>query len=132
MNQNRSFTCLIEDKLLNDRFSATVSVMKRVPIRKSPDATNVELADVFITPISGQHACYESRSTWKKTPAGFNVPTKDNSGSHNHFVVTDFSGRGLYIVRDTMRREVHRRHCSVWDLGLTFAAQVMEALRDFA
>ena len=127
MPPNTTFDCVIEDKILNDVFSATVSV-----IRKSPDSKNVELADVFITPISGQYAYYQNKSSWKKTPARFNVPTKDNSGSHNHFVVIDSDGRGLYIVRDRMRREVHRRECSVWDLGQGFASGVMRALGQFA
>lgn len=132
MPQKNSFMCVVEDKVLNDRFSASVSVSKRDVVRKSRDGHSVEIADVFITPISGQHAYYENKGTWDRTPARFDVPTKDNSGSHNHFVVNDFSGRGLYIVRDRMRREVHRRDCSIWDLGVGFASGVMKALRQFA
>ena len=122
----------MEDKLLNDRFSADVRVLKRDVIRTSPDGRNIEIADVYITPISGQHSYYDSKSSWVKKPATFNVPTKEKSGSHNHFIVSNFEGQGLYIVRDAMRREVHRRPCSLWDLGQPFASGVMNALREFA
>src|ERR1700722_9012580 len=108
-----------------------VKVQKRDKIRMSRDKQTIELADVFITPISGQLAYYGSKDTWEKTPATFNVPTKEKSGSHNHFVVNDYEGRGLYIVRDQMRREVSRRLCSIWDLGHPFASGVMKALREF-
>lgn len=132
MPQQHSFTCVIEDKFLDDRFSAKVQVLKRDVIRRSPDGLNIEIADVYITPVSGQHAYYESKANWKKTPAKFDVPTKDNNGSHNHFVVQDFSGQGLYIVRDQMRKEIRRRHCSIWALGQPFASRVMNVLREFA
>jgi hypothetical protein len=132
MLQEYSFTCFIDDRVLNDQFGATVKVIKRQPLRTSPDGSGIELADVFITPVSGQHAYYESKTTWARTPATFDVPTREKSGSHNHFVVSDISGRGIYIVRDRMRREVHRRPCSLWDLGANFAAGVMRALRDFS
>src|SRR5580692_8608869 len=121
MAQTKSFTCVITDAVLNDRFSAEVTIYKRTAVRRSRDGTQVELADVFITPISGQHGYYESKDNWKKTPATFDVPTKEKGGSHNHFVVNDYNGRGLYIIRDDMRREVHRRQCSIWDLGYAFA-----------
>lgn len=132
MPQSEAFTCVIEDKLLNDKFSATVNVVKRLPIRKSPDGKHFELADIFITPISGQHAYYESRDTWKRSPAQFFVNTKENTGSHNHFVVQNLNGCGLYIVRDSMRREIHRRQCSVWDLGQAFGIRIDKILRTFA
>jgi hypothetical protein len=132
MPQQYSFTCVIDDWVLHDRFSASVQVLKRDVIQKSRDGTQIEIADVYITPISGQHAFYQSKFTWERTPAKFNVPTKDKSGSHNHFIVTNSDGQGLYVVRDAMRREVHRRHCSVWDLGRPFASGVIRVLRDFA
>jgi hypothetical protein len=132
VSQTRSFTCVIDDKVLNDLFSANVTVGKRGVIRKSLDGRTDELADVFITPISGQHGYYGNKNSWDKTPARFNVPTRDNNGSHNHFIVTDVSGGGLYIVRDRMRREVHRRECSIFDLGAAFAEGVMNAVRELA
>jgi hypothetical protein len=92
----------------------------------------LELADVFITPISGQYFFYESANNWDKSPARFNVPTKEKSGSHNHFVIFDHNGWGLYIVRDPMRNEVQRRDCSIWSLGDTFATRVMKILREFS
>jgi hypothetical protein len=92
----------------------------------------LDLADVFITPISGQLALYLSVQSWHKTPGTFDVETKEKSGVHNHFVLHDCTGHGLYIVCDRYRREVHRRECSMWDLGQSFASQVMETLKEFA
>lgn len=132
VSQTKTFTCVITDATLSDKFSAEVVVRKRVAVRASRDRNQIELADVFITPISGQHAYYESKGSWAKTPATFNVATKEKSGSHNHFVVNDFNGRGLYIVRDSRRGEEHRRQCSIWDLGQPFASRVMEALKEFS
>ncbi|HLN01185.1 MAG TPA: hypothetical protein VK335_17980 [Bryobacteraceae bacterium] len=43
-------------------------------------------------------------------------------------MLCDFTGHGLYIVRDQYRNEVHRRECSIYDLGQLFAEQVMKAL----
>ena len=92
----------------------------------------MELADIIITPVSGQHAYYESKATWKKAPATFNVTTKEKNGSHNHFILNDFNGLGLYIVRDDRRNEEHRRKCSIWDLGQPLASGVMKILQEFA
>jgi hypothetical protein len=128
----RNFTCVIEDAELNDRFSAQVTVSKREVIRKSRATPQIELADIYITPISGQHAYYDSKTSWARTPARFQVATRETSGSHNHFVLYDFTGRGLYIVRDNCRREVHRRECSLWDLGSSFAFQVSRILQELA
>jgi hypothetical protein len=132
MPQTSTFTCMITDIVLSDEFSATVVVQKRSVVRSSRDGSKIELADVFITPVSGQHAYYDSKGSWKKTPARFNTSTKEKVGSHNHFVVNDFNGRGLYIVRDSLRAEEHRRQCSIWDLGRPFASRVMQALKEFS
>jgi hypothetical protein len=132
MAQTKTFTCVIIDMVLSDKFSAEVVVHKRAVVKSSRDKSQIELAGVFITPISGQHAYYGSKGSWEKTPATFNVPTKEKTGSHNHFVVNDFNGQGLYIVRDDMRREEHRRRCSIWDLGHAFASGVMSALKEFS
>jgi hypothetical protein len=123
---------MIVDTVLNDNFGAEVSVSKRDVIRTSPDGKNIEIADVFITPISGRYEYYENKTTWDKTPATFAVPTREKRGSHNHFVVEDLDGHGLYIVRDAMRREVHRRQCSIWDLGNALGTRVMRALQTFS
>jgi hypothetical protein len=106
----RDFTCVIQDHLLCECFSAKVTVRKTVPIRVSLQPGQIDLADVFITPVSGQPT--------------FKV--------HHHFVIYDFSGRGCYIVRDTQDRDEHRLSCTVWDLGNSFGIQVMKALRDLA
>jgi hypothetical protein len=109
-NEERDFTCVIDDHLLRERFSAVVTVRKRFPIKKSLQSGEIDLADVFITPISGQLT----------------------SKVHHHFVVYDFTGRGLYIVRDQWNKEEHRLPCQVWDLGIPFGAQVMEVLKELA
>ncbi|MFN7922694.1 MAG: hypothetical protein U0Q16_21495 [Bryobacteraceae bacterium] len=132
MAQEKTFTCVIIDIVLTDKFSAQVVVRKRTVVRRSRGNSQIELADIFITPVSGQHAYYGSKDSWEKTPATFNVSTKEKAGSHNHFVLYDFNGRGLYIVRDDRRREEHRRPCSIWDLGPAFGAGVMSALREFS
>ena len=133
MAQEHSFSCVIHDKLLNDRFSAEVTVRKLRPVRRSRgDGTRIELADAFIKPISGQHLYYENKETWDRKAPIFNVPTREKKGSHNHFVLFDFYGNGLYIVRNPTRREVHRRDCSAWDLGQPFAEGLMKALREFS
>ena len=132
MDQIKTFTCVITDVVLSDKFSAEITIRKRYKIRSSREKDRIELADIFITPISGQHAYYESTANWKKTPATFNVKTKEKSGSHNHFVLNDFNGQGLYIVRDDKRNEEHRRRCSIWDLGQPFASGVMKALQEFS
>src|SRR5262245_279722 len=106
----RSFTCVIQDRLLGERFSANVTVRKTVPIRVSLQTGKIDLADVFITPISG-------KPTFKV---------------HHHLVIYDFNGFGLYIVRDTHGKDEHRLPCTVWDLGSSFGIQVVKALRDIA
>lgn len=53
-DQRRSCKCLINDRLLHETYSATVTVRKTVPIRKSTRAGRIDLVDVFIAPISGQ------------------------------------------------------------------------------
>jgi hypothetical protein len=106
----RDFTCVIDDRLLRERFSANVTVRKKFPIRKSLQPGQIDLADVFITPVSGQPT--------------FKV--------HHHFVIYDFTGRGLYIVRDTNDKDEHRLPFTVWDLGNSFGTQVMKALGDLA
>ena len=50
----RDFTCVIDDRLLHELFSATVTVRKTQPIRRSLQQGKIDLADVFITPVSGQ------------------------------------------------------------------------------
>jgi hypothetical protein len=105
----RDFTCVVEHRFVPERFSAKVTVSKKFPIRKSLQHGQMDLADVFITPISGNRV---------------NV--------HSHFVIYDFTGRGLYIVRDARNRDEYRLQCTVWDLGSNFATQVMTALGDLA
>jgi hypothetical protein len=104
----RDFTCVINDRFLHERFSANVIVRKMLPIRKSLQSNLIDLADVFITPISGQPT--------------FKV--------HHHFVIYDMTGHGLYIVRDRNNEDEHRIPCTIWDLGNSFAIQVMKALVD--
>ena len=104
------FKCVIEDHILKERFSAQVIVRKPSPVRKSLQMGKIDLADVFISPVSGQ-------------------PTRK---VHHHFVVYDFNGQGLYIVRDQQDRDEHRISCNIWDLGQSFARRVMVALKEFA
>ncbi len=87
-----------------------MKVKKRVPIRKSLQSGKIDLADVFIWPVSGQPT--------------FKV--------HHHFVVYDFTGQGLYIVRDQKDRDEYKIPCSIWDLGQSFARQATAALKDLA
>src|SRR2546428_415903 len=83
----REFTCVVEHRFVAEGFSAKVTVSKKFPIRKLQQG-QMDLADVFITPISGNRV---------------NV--------HSHFVLYNFSGRGLYIVRDSRNRDEHRLRC---------------------
>src|SRR5271165_1164753 len=107
-NQEVHFSCEIRDLRSTDRFSAEVLVRKRFTVRRSShDAGRIELADVFVTPISGL------------VSASANV--------HNHFVVFNYNGEGVYIVRDRFRRDEDRRYCSTWDLGDAFGRKVAEA-----
>jgi hypothetical protein len=109
-SQEYSFTCVIEDHVLHDRFSADVVVKKKLPIRTSLQDGKIDLADIFIEPVSDQR------------------PER----VHNHFVLYDYTGHGLYIVRNQDNSERRRRTCTIWDLGHVFALKVMEALKQFA
>ncbi|MFL6450073.1 MAG: hypothetical protein ACJ746_20705 [Bryobacteraceae bacterium] len=106
----RRFTAVIEDSVLGERFSATVTVKKRLPIRTSLQTGKVDLVDVFIAPISGQLLVKV----------------------HHHFVIHDFTGRGIYIVRDQNGNDERRRQCTIWELGHSFGVQVMTALKSLA
>ena len=128
MAREDTFTCEIEDFHLQDRFSANVKVVPTTEV-SGPSAKPIELANIYITPVSGQLFSYLSQENWRKTPVSFpQARTREKSGVHNHFVLYDFTGHGLYIVRDQHRGEVHRRECSIWDLGQSFAQGVMQAL----
>ena len=74
-SDERDFECVIERHILKERFSATVRVKKRMPIRRSLKSGKIDLADVFIWPISCQPT--------------FKV--------HHHFVVYDFTGGGCLL-----------------------------------
>ncbi|MGB7760017.1 MAG: hypothetical protein WBL61_09320 [Bryobacteraceae bacterium] len=106
----REFSCVIEDHILHERFSANVKVKKRIPVRRSLQKGRIDLADVFIWPVSGQ-------------------PTVK---VHHHFVVYDLTGQGLYIVRDRKDKDEHKLPCTIWDLGQSFGRQVTAALKDLA
>lgn len=109
MAQEKQFTCVIEDLHLKDRFSATVKVTKKTPIEAAEQKDRIGLAHIYITPVSDQV---------RKV--------------HHHFVLFDFTGCGVYIVRDRYGKRDDRRQCSIWDLGHSFAIQVMDALREIA
>ena len=107
----RRFSCFILDGLIHENFSAQVTVRKVFPIRKSLQHGKIDLADAFITPIAGQ----------------------TTSKIHHHFVVYNYAGEGLYIVRDRNPREPERRFsCTVWDLGNFFGNQMTKLLRELA
>jgi hypothetical protein len=105
-NQMETFSCFIQDEQLGDKFSAKVTVRKRLPIRQAlqRDGT-VELVDIYIEPISA------------------------NLRNHHHFVVMKLDGRGLYIVRDAKGNEQHRREGSIWELGNFFGMRISEFMR---
>ena len=107
MNQRAEFTCVIEERNFNDKYSAKVTVRKLAAVRTSLQDKKIDLADVFITPISGQ----------------------DANSIHNHFVIYDSEGKGLYIVRDPKGREVRRRQCTTWDLGNAFGSHIRALLK---
>jgi len=46
------FTCFIDDLTANERFSATVVVSKKIVMEVSRDKGKVEIAHIYITPIS--------------------------------------------------------------------------------
>jgi hypothetical protein len=103
---NANFTCLIADSRFGESYSADVRIAKKTPIRRSLQLGRIDLADIYITPIS--------------------------SGSrivHDHFVLYDAAGNGLHIVRDPSGREVRRTLCNIWDLGPSFARQVQRHLK---
>jgi hypothetical protein len=85
-------------------------VRKKMPVWTSLQDGKIDLADIFITPISGQRAVKV----------------------HNHFVLHDCTGHGVYIVRNPDGTQDHRRACTIWDLGQHFASKVMAALKEFA
>ncbi len=115
-----TFKCTIVDYERHERFSAAVVVKKKYPVRATWHAEQnerkhafkdrIELADVFITPISDQ----------VRPPV------------HNHFVLYDWNGAGIYIVRDRQHTRLERRECSMWDLGDAFASRVLKALKELA
>ncbi|MCM3877694.1 MAG: hypothetical protein NEA02_14910 [Thermoanaerobaculia bacterium] len=107
--QNADFTCVITDTRFHETYSAEVRIAKKRPIRTSLQAGRIDLADIYVTPVSGQL-----------------------EDVHNHFVLYDSTGRGLYIVRDRYDREIRRVECSTWDLGQSFALQVLEHLKQFS
>jgi hypothetical protein len=106
----RSFNCVIDDRVLRERFSAEVTLTKKAPIRSSLQEGKIDLVDIFITPVSAQPLIRV----------------------HHHFVLYDLAGKGLYIVRDQRNKEDHRRPCTIWDLGKPFALQVLAAIKDLA
>lgn len=108
--QEQEFDCFIQDQISGDKFSASVVVQKRSPLRQTRRRDReVELADVFITPLSG------------------------NSGKrHHHFVVLNLNGDGVYIFRDVFKGTEKRRLSSIWELGPRFANRVIDALRVMA
>ena len=59
MPNEKNFTCVIEDHATQDRFSAEVTVARR----RSVVNNRAELADIYITPISGQHFFYKNKET---------------------------------------------------------------------
>jgi hypothetical protein len=107
--QNADFTCVINDFRFREMYGAEVRIAKKRPVRTSLQPGRIDLADIYVTPLSGQI-----------------------EDVHNHFVLYDCTGRGLYIVRDPYGREVRRTECSTWDLGQSFALQVQEHLREFS
>jgi hypothetical protein len=113
MDQAREFTCVIEDSHLKERFSAMVNIKKKIPISAAEQEDRIALAHIYITPVSGQLR-------------------KRRYRIHHHFVLFDFTGRGMYIVRDQNDQTEHRRECSTWDLGHAFAIRVMDAFRELA
>jgi hypothetical protein len=128
MASDNKFTCVIDDHGSEDRFSAEVTVEKCLVCRPEESTRKTQIADIYIEPVSDRVFFYSSKKNWNKKPGSFNVPTKEKSGSHNHFVLFELSGAGMYIVRDNHRREIVRRTCSIWDLGQSFGEQVMKAL----
>ena len=128
MPQEVNFTCEIRDFNNHDQFSANVTVVPSDPSAGAA-GNRIEIANIYITPISGQLATYLSSKNWKKTPVTFlQATTREKTGVHNHFVLYDYSGHGLYIVRDQYRNMEDRRPCSIYDLGQSFADQVVNAL----
>ncbi len=107
--QNADFTCVITDFQFHETYSAEIRIAKKRPIRTSLQDGRIDLADIYVTPVSGQ--------------------LKD---VHNHFVLYDSTGRGLYIVRNPFGVEIRRTECSTWDLGHSFALQVQDHLKAFS
>jgi hypothetical protein len=125
--QQRPFTCMIHDKVTDERFSARVLVSKKFPIESSTiDAGKVELADIFIWPL------VEQKKAWGPTilsdNAGGILTSIEYRDTHSHFILYDLSGSGKYIRRDDEGRDLEKRICSIWDLGNPFGSRVTRLL----
>jgi hypothetical protein len=108
--KQHGFTRVIEDRLVHERYSAKVTVRKKLPVRTSLQPGKIDLADFLITPVSAQ--------PWDTV--------------HNHFVLYDAAGNGLHIVRDRTNKDEQRIPCTIWDLGRSFATRVLAALKALA
>lgn len=114
------FTCIIEDFYDHTRYFAEVTFKKKKELRTtwreveaertSSQKNRIELADIFITPMA------------------------DNLRNfHHHFVLYKYTGDGVFIRRGPyLNSEEVRLECKIWDLGHSFATQVMETLRSIA
>jgi acetone carboxylase gamma subunit len=65
-NQKENFTCVIEDQTSQDRFSAKVTINKRIPVRLTRLRDQVALADIYIAPISDQLFIYGNKPIGKR------------------------------------------------------------------
>jgi hypothetical protein len=118
MTQEKKFTCAINDPYLNDFYSAEVRINKKQPVQAAENDGRIALAHIYIFPISNQLR-------------DIHFPYDPMRSAHNHFILYDLTGNGKYIVRNRYSfREDVRSQCSIWDLGIPFARQVMAALQD--
>jgi hypothetical protein len=127
--QQRAFTCVINDKVTDERFAARVLVSKKFPIEASTiDTGKVELADILVWPL------VERKKAWGPTiesdNAGGIVTSIEYRDTHSHFVLYDLAGSGKYIRRDNEGRDLEKRLCSIWDLGNPFGSRVTQLLTE--
>ena len=128
MAEKIEFSYRIDNRKLQERFSAEVAISKKCPIEVDGHR-RINLGHIYITPVSGR---LPQRRIKVNLETGAIEQIKGTRFAHDHFVLYSSEGEGLYIMRDRYDREIHRLPCSTWDLGSDFASRVLDALRFIA
>jgi hypothetical protein len=128
------FTCYIDCRSLrgkypkifdNEAHSAKVKFTFKTPVERAPQLGRITLGDAFIACPSGQQTI-----GYKEGKEGIGGPVK-RGDVHNHFVLHNIEGAGVYIVRDMFKKDVAKVSCTMWDLGRPFGAKIAEILQTY-